>query len=53
VPGRGGLIVNGHTLVAADGFPLIGNTVTLATNVIVDGIDMTTPTGLVRVITDC
>ncbi len=36
------LVVNSQTLVAAGGFPLLGNTVTLATNVTVNGLDMTT-----------
>jgi hypothetical protein len=36
------LVVNGNNLVAAGSFPVIGNTVTLATNVTVNGIDMST-----------
>jgi putative Ig domain-containing protein len=36
------LVVNGNTLVGAGGFPLIGNTLTLANTVTVNGIDMST-----------
>ena len=36
------LVVNANTLVAAGGFPLLGNTVTLAGSVTINGIDMTT-----------
>jgi large repetitive protein len=36
------LVVNSNTLVAAGGFPLIGNTLTLANTVTVNGIDMST-----------
>jgi hypothetical protein len=39
-----GLTVNAHSLVAAGGFPQIGNTVTLAGSVTINGIDMTTGT---------
>jgi hypothetical protein len=35
------LVVNGHTLRAAGDFPLLGNRVTLAGSVTVDGFDMT------------
>jgi hypothetical protein len=36
------LVVNGNTLVSAGGFPLIGNTLTFASDVVVNGIDMST-----------
>jgi hypothetical protein len=38
------LTVNGNTLVNAGSFPLIGNTLTLANDVVVNGIDMSTTT---------
>jgi hypothetical protein len=38
------LVVNSNTLVPAGGFPLIGNAVTLANGVVVDGIDLATGT---------
>jgi hypothetical protein len=44
------LVVNSKTLVPAGSFPLIGNTLTLANSVTVDGIDMST--GSSRAITN-